>query len=112
MVLVWLVFLLAVLSLVQLSRPVTFYDLPLGAVNGEWSAVAVANGDGLNESIEQLAYRVNYIVRAEIIDKREEIVGIGLRGERIYYLYSFYNLSVLDVYKGDVRPAKKSQALK
>jgi len=81
----------------------TFHDLPIGATNGEWSALAVAEGTGVHGSIEQLASSVSYIIRGEIIDEREDIVGMGLPADRVpTYVYSFYLIRVIEVFAGEV----------
>lgn len=103
--LIWLVVLLIKLWLILPSPESSndiFYDLPLGAVNGEWSAKAVVDGRQMSESIVELASNVSYVVRAEIIDKRIEVVNSGESIYSIPYMYSIYRLRVLDVYKGDI----------
>ena len=89
-------------SIPSAPRHFTFQDLPSGAVNGEWSIQALESGISMSESIEQLATRVEYVVRAKIIDERYRVVNNGPVGYRVPYLYSIYELQILDVYKGDV----------
>ena len=82
---------------------ITFHDIPIGATNGEWTALAVAEGIGVHENIEQLVSSVSYIIRGEIIDQKERGVGIGLPADRmIAYVYSFYLIRVTEVFAGGI----------
>jgi len=83
-------------------RNFTFHDLPSGAVNGEWSIQALESGFSMSEGIDQLAARVEYVVRVEIIDERYKVINTGPARYRNPHLYSIYKLQILDVYKGNV----------
>jgi len=103
LVVVVVIFMLFFFSSIRRANVVVFHDMPLGAVNGEWSAQIIAEGGGLNNDIEQLASHVSNVVRAEIIAVRDETVSIG--GDphhKMPYIYSFYSLRVIDIFKGDV----------
>ena len=82
---------------------IRFHDLPAGAMNGEWSAMAVYAGIGIpSNNINELTARSGYVIRAKIISKRTEQVNIGTPDYKIPYLYSIYKMEILDIFKGNL----------
>ena len=82
------------------ARNITFYNLPGGATNGEWSAWVVEQERFGAESIDQLARISEYVVRAQIVSVSTEVVRIGSRSHPTPYVYSRYQLEVIQVYQG------------
>lgn len=80
-------------------RYMSLSGLPIGAVNGDWSARAVEEGHhSLVDTMEELIDTTELIVRGEIIGETRAIVSLGSRHTR--HLYTVYEFEVLENYKG------------
>ena len=94
--------LLPLVSITSSSNDTVFNDLPKGAVNGEWSAMAVAEGHpGLFENIEELTRRAVHVIAVEVLDKRTE--AALQRDLYVDHLFTVYTVKVLEVYKGRLK---------
>ncbi|MCL2400879.1 MAG: hypothetical protein FWC91_14190 [Defluviitaleaceae bacterium] len=78
-----------------------FQDLHIGATNGEWAAMAIAeNNRFLYDSIDDL-FNSSIVIRAEVINERSEVISFG-DSVQTHHLYALHQIRVLEVYRSSL----------
>jgi len=98
---------LVFLSIAMLIIRSRLLGLPSGAVNGEWSARAVAEQHPIiADSFEQLLEIKPDVVRVRVLNSRSESIPILQREFNVNHIFTIYEIEVLEVYRGNMDTGK------